>query len=211
MKFDITLKQYELIYRIVASVGEKLSHGAGRSCQFYNVNGAFILEKIFKVKARPIMGAAFIKLTNDKGTLSFAGKEGSNFYSSPEAFHCWIETENNILDFTAPEYREALNQAGTDNRVKRHMFQRSKTSMSESPLEISNVGDFYFESNPELTNYLLTTMNEKLGIRDLTEICLEWCKISKKSKNGLSTFNITNDLGQVTPITPVSRKLTGSW
>jgi len=58
MKFDITLKQYKLIYKIVASVGKELSHGAGRSCQFYNVNGASILENIFKVKAKPVMGVS---------------------------------------------------------------------------------------------------------------------------------------------------------
>src|SRR5690554_6631852 len=118
MKFDITLKQYELIYKVVASVGKELSHGAGRSCQFYNVNGAFILESLFKVKAKPVMGAAFIRLSESGNTLSFAGEENGNFYSSPEAFHCWVETENNLIDFTAPEYREALAQAGLNESTK---------------------------------------------------------------------------------------------
>ncbi len=208
MKFDITLKQYELIYKIVASVGKELSHGAGKSCQFYNVNGAFMLEKIFRVKAKPVMGAAFIRLTESGNTLSFAGEENGSFYSSPEAFHCWIETENNIIDFTAPEYREALTQAGSENKIKRNMLQKEKSSISASPHEMNNVGDFYFESNPVLTNHLLTKMFDKPSTQDLANICLEWCK---KSKKKLSSFDITDDLGEVTHISPINHNIIGSW
>jgi len=208
MKFDITLKQYELIYKIVASVGKELSHGAGRSCQFYNVNGALILEEIFKVKAKPVMGAAFIRLTESGNTLSFAGEVEGNFYSSPQAFHCWVETESNIIEFTAPEYREALVQAGSDNKIKRNMFQKGKTSMSESPHEMINVGDFYFETNPALTHDLLTRMFEKPATQDLAKISLEWCK---KSKKKLSSFDIVNDLGEITFINPINHSVLGSW
>lgn len=208
MKFDITLKQYELIYKIVASVGKDLSHGAGKSCQFYNVNGAFILEKIFKVKAKPVMGAAFIRLTKSGNTLTFAGEEGGDFYSSPEAFHCWVETENNIIDFTAPEYSEALTQAGSENNISRNMFQKEKLTISSSPHEMNNVGDFYFESNLTLTAHLLTKMFDKPATQDLANICLEWCK---KSKKKLSNFDITNDLGEITHITPINHSIVGAW
>lgn len=208
MKFDITLSQYELIYKVVASVGKDLSHGAGRSCQFYNVNGAFILESLFKVKAKPVMGAAFIRLSESGNTLSFAGKENDNFYSSPEAFHCWVETNNNFIDFTAPEYREALAQAGLNESIKRMMFQKDKKSMSESPRDMFNVGDFYFESNPALTHHLMAIMHEKPVTQDLAKICLEWCKRSKKK---LSGFDITNDLGEVTSVKPVNRSVFGLW
>ncbi len=208
MKFDITLKQYELIYKIVASVGREFSHGAGRSCQFYNVNGAFILENIFKVKAKPVMGAAFIKLTESGNALSFAGEENGNFYSSPEAFHCWVETKNNFIDFTAPEYREAIIQAGLNHNIKRQMFQKDKDSMSESPHDMINAGDFYFESNFELTQHLLTRMFERPATQDLAEICLQWCKRSKKK---LSGFDITNDLGEVTAVKPISNSVFGLW
>ncbi|WP_313316177.1 DUF2026 family protein [Stutzerimonas nitrititolerans] len=181
MKFDIILKQYELIYKIVASVGRELSHGAGKSCQFYNVNGAFLLENIFKVKAKPVMGAAFIRLTDSGDTLSFAGEEEGHFYSSPDAFHCWVETENNIMDFTAPEYREALAQAGSENKIKRYMLQKEKSSSSPSPHDMIKVGDFYFESNPVLTAHLLRNMFEKPAAQDLANICLEWCEKARKS------------------------------
>lgn len=208
MKFDITLRQYELIYKIVASVGAELSHGPGKSCQFYNVNGAFILEEIFKVKAKPVMGAAFIRLTESGDTLLFAAEEDGDFYSSPEAFHCWVETENNIIDFTAPEYREALAQAGTENKIKRNMLQKEKYSRSASPHDMSNVGDFYFESNPTLTNNLLTKMFNKPATQDLAHVCVEWCKQSQKK---LSSFEIIDDLGGTTLITPINQSIDGAW
>lgn len=208
MKFDITLKQYELIYKIVASVGRELSHGAGKSCQFYNVNGAFILENLFKVKAKPVMGAAFIRLTENGDALSFAGEEEGNFYSSPDAFHCWIETENNIIDFTAPEYREALTQAGSKNQIKRNMLQKAKSSSCSSPHDMVNIGDFYFESNPALTAHLLQNMFAKPAAQDLAKICIEWCKRSKKK---LSKFEIINDLGEKTTVTPINHSVVGAW
>lgn len=208
MKFDITLKQFELIYKVVASVGKELSHGTGRSCQFYNVTGAFILENLFKVKAKPVMGAAFVRLTDSGNTLSFSGEEEGRFYSSPEAFHCWVETENNIIDFTAPEYREALIQAGSDNGIRRNMFQKEKASMSANPHEMLNIGDYCFESNPALTHHLLTKMFESPATQDLAKICLEWCKRSKKK---LSEFDIVNDLGEITHLKPISHNISGSW
>jgi hypothetical protein len=208
MKFDITLKQYELIYKVVASVGKEFSHGAGRSCQFYNVNGALILEKIFKVKAKPVMGVAFVRLAENGNTLSFAGKEEGNFYSSPEAFHCWVETENNIIDFTGPEYREAHTQAGSDNKIERNMFQKEKRSMAESPYEMINVGDFYFESNPALTKDLLIKMYEDPATQDLAKICLKWCEESKKK---FSRLGVVNDLGEKISINPISYRVLGSW
>lgn len=208
MKFDITLKQYELIYKVVASIGRELSHGAGKSCQFYNVNGAFILENLFKVKARPVMGAAVIRLTENGDALSFAHEEEGNFYSSLDAFHCWIETENNIIDFTAPEYKEALSQAGSKSRVKRNMLQKSKSSGCPSPHDLVSIGDFYFESNPALTAHLLQNMFAKPAAQDLEKICLEWCK---KSKKKLSKFEIIDDLGKKTTIRPISHSVVGAW
>lgn len=208
MKLDITPSQYELIYKVVASIGRELSHGAGRSCQFYNVNGAYILEQLYNIKARPLMGAAFVKLTNSGSVLSFAGKEAEGFYSSSDAFHCWVETENNILDFTAPEYREAGNQAGLKDAIKRSMFQKDKKSMAESPYDLVNAGDFYFEYNPALTHHLLSNMFSKPSTQDLANICLDWCKRSKKKISG---FEIINDLGKIVTIKPVSNNIQGSW
>ncbi|MNS22659.1 hypothetical protein D3C72_544590 [compost metagenome] len=208
MKFDITLKQYELIYKIVASVGRELSHGPGKSCQFYNVNGAFLLERVFKVKARPIMGAAFIRVTDSGDTISFAGEECGKFYSSPEAFHCWVETEHYIIDFTAPEYREVLSQVSPGINIKRNMLQKEKSHNILMPSDLVNVGDICFQPNPALTSYLLQKMFEKPAAQDLVDACIEWCK---KSRKKISDLTIINDLGEKTIISPVNNNVIGIW
>lgn len=43
------------------------------------------------------MGTAFIKL-NENDTLAFGNIENGEFYSDKNNFHCWIETEKNIID-----------------------------------------------------------------------------------------------------------------
>ncbi|HDI3315808.1 TPA: DUF2026 family protein [Vibrio cholerae] len=208
MKLDIKLRDYELIYKVVSGVGEKLAHGAGRSCQFYNVNGAFLLNKFFKVKARPVMGAAFFRLSENGDTLSFAEEKDGSLYSTPQAFHCWVETESNIIDFTAPEFRETLSMAGQSNSLGRYMFQKPKSLMSDSPYDMAKVGDFFLSENEELTAHLLKAMFKKPSAQDLAEVCLEWCK---RSKYGFSELEIINDLGEKVLITPKKHNLVGVW
>ncbi|WP_141133406.1 DUF2026 family protein [Pseudomonas segetis] len=56
--------------------------------------------------------------------MSFTDEENGNIYSSPEAFHCWVETDNYFTDFTAPEYIEALVQGGVKANIKRMIFKK---------------------------------------------------------------------------------------
>jgi len=209
MNPEITLKQYENIYRIVSSIGNHFAHGAGRSCQFYNVNGALILQQLLKIKARPVMGAAFIRLNASGDTVSFAGEEDGNFYSSPDAFHCWVETPNFIIDFTAPEYREAASQLRTPSIIPRQMFQKEKKLMSTGPYSMANAGDFYFCQNKELTIHLLEKMSSRIDAQDFANICCDW--YTKLSKSGVEETIIMNDLGEATPIKLIGSNLTAKW
>lgn len=209
MHLEITLKQYESIYRIVASIGNHFAHGAGRSCQFYNVNGALILQQLLKVQARPVMGAAFIRLNTFGDTVSFAAEENNNFYSSPDAFHCWVETPSFIIDFTAPEYREAASQIPNASSIPRKMFQKEKRLMSSDPYSMENPGDFFFSENGALTLHLLNEMYARMDARDLANICCDWYK--KYSKKGIEETTLMNDLGELTPIKLLSCSLNSKW
>jgi hypothetical protein len=209
MKPLITLKQYDDIYRIVASVGDHFSHGAGRSCQFYNVNGAFILGKVLKIKARPVMGAAFIRVNDAGDTISFAGQEDGNLYSSPEAFHCWIETPEYVIDFTAPEYREASKGLISGSNIPRQMFQKEKSLMCSDPYSMTRVGDFFFSENRELTAHLLGKMLSSLAAQDLANICCDWYMKYKKKK--ISETNVMNDLGEITSLRMKKSSLQSKW
>lgn len=207
MKRDITLKQYDLIFRIVSAVGEKFAHGATRSCQFYNVTGAYVLKEALKIDARPMMGAAFVKVNEEGDVFSYAGKENGEFFSSPDAFHCWVETEQFFIDFTAPEYCMETHHAAES--IPRKMFQKPKASMSRSPELLRDPGDFFFERNPELTAYLLQKMFSKAASGDLAQICLDWYKQSRKKI--VPELGIMDDTGEKTIIKLRKSALSGAW
>ena len=207
MKLDITLTQYELIFRIVSSLAEHFSHGAGRSCQFYNTNGAFILNKAFKIRARPVMGAAFIRLNEEGDTVAYAGEESGSFYSSSDNFHCWVETKNCFIDFTAPEY--SYSQGSFLGSVPRKMFQKPKMQMSGNTDSMVGVGDFFFEENRALTEHLLQKIASIPATSDFANICLEWHMKCKKKV--LKEMEIMNDLREVTRIQLKSGGITDAW
>lgn len=207
MKLDITLKQYELIFRIVSSIAEHFSHGAGRSCQFYNVNGALLLNQALKIRARPVMGVAFVRLNEKGDTVAYAGEESGGFYSSLEFFHCWVETPNFLIDFTAPEY--AKSEGNFLSSVPRKMFQKPKAKMCISPYALAAPGDFFFEENKELTAHLLNKMASIPASGDFANICLEWHKNCKKSV--LTEMQIMNDLREITRIQLKSGSISSSW
>lgn len=207
MKLDITLKQYELIFRIVSSVAEQFSHGAGRSCQFYNTNAAFILNKALKIHARPVMGVAFIRLNEEGDTAVYAGEESGSFYSSPEYFHCWVETPNFLIDFTSPEYSKS--EGNFLGAVPRNMFQRPKAKMSYGPSSLTESGDFFFEENRELTEYFIKKMTSIPATSDFANICLEWHKKCKKKV--LKEMEIMNDHREVTHIQLKQGGISSAW
>nr|WP_244536395.1 DUF2026 family protein [Moritella viscosa] len=141
--------------------------------------------------------------------MSFAKEESGNFYSSPDAFHCWVETENYFIDFTAPEYREVAKNIKSTHLIPRKMFQKQKSSMSNNPYSLDNVGDFYFSANKELTNHLLRKMLSSPASQDLIRICLDWSgKIVKKR---IDSLPIMNDLGEATNVNLIKSNLVSLW
>lgn len=205
MNPKITLRQYQTIHRIVSSVGAVFSHGTGVSCQFYNVTGAHILSKALKIKARPVMGAAFIRLkVGQDGMLTFAEIDNSGYVSTPNGFHCWVETATHYIDFTAPEYSDAL---GHD--VPQKMFQKQKSDIAESIDYLINPGDFLFIENESLTNHLLTKMGSSHASHDLATICADWYK--KYQKKNIKSMSVIDDLGEVVSIYLKKCNLDSAW
>ena len=209
MKCDLTIDEYELVYKVVSSLGDKYSHGAGSSCQFYNVNAAFIINNLFNIKARAVMGSSFILLTEDRFILSFAEKRGNQFYSSPKGFHCWVETENFFIDFTAPEYSETAAAKQYKKVLPKKMFQKNKLSMSPGPYSLNDVGDFYFSENVELTRDLTNVINATPGSSDIAELSLCWAK-EMLNKN-ITSLPLTNGSGEVMNIKLIDSNLVSAW
>jgi hypothetical protein len=207
MKPEITIRQFELIFQILSSVAEQFAHGPGKSCQFYNVIGAMILKKALKIDARPVMGAAFLRVNEQGDVITFAGEEDGHFFSSPDAFHCWIETPNHYIDFTSPEFDELDNKVV--GSVPRKMFKKPKESMAVGPDSLFKPGDFFVSENTQLTQQLLQQMFSSPDSGDFANICLDWYNKSKKKV--IPEMSIANDLGEVTVIILRNRKIQSAW
>lgn len=206
-KLNLLLPEYEKIFRILHGTHSYANKNAPPSCQFYNVIGALILSKLYNIQARPIMGAAFIKVddkTND--ALAFAHPDFEQCTSDQEHFHCWIETQDHFIDFTAPIYADYPN---TSNITGRLMFQKPHTSMSPSHMELDKAGDFYFQPNIDLTKQQLQRGIESTKLQDFAQIAFEWACVSKKTL--LKTMKIQASDGEVINLSASNLGLTGSW
>jgi hypothetical protein len=208
----ITLPEYERIFRVVHSVSRSLDDRAGASCLFYNTVGAILLEQRCGIPARPAMGSAFIRVDDsDDATLAFASMDSAKgeFEGTQEAFHCWIETGDHIIDFTAPVYREYFDKLGAPRSVPRKMFQKRYSKMADSPRDLVRVGDFFVEQNIDLTRHFLESAMKSPALGDLANVCLEWfVRPPKAMKDSIS---IMNDLGEVTHVRAAQIHLTGAW
>lgn len=211
MKLELTLKQYNLIFRIISAVGENASYAPGVSCQFYNATGAYILKKALKIDARPVIGASFIKVDEFDIVLACGVQEGDKFYSTPEGFHCWVETPSSYIDFTSPEYNDsAKNRAIRPiSPIPRKMFQKPKSSMCGDPNLLYKPGDFFFCENRALTEYLMQRFISNPLSGDLAEICLDWYKKSKKKL--LREVTVMNELGETTQIKLKNSGVQSAW
>lgn len=205
-KLNMTLPEYEKVFRILHGVAAYANKGQPPSCLFYNVTGAIILSKIYGIDARPLMGAAFIKVNAESGfTLAFAESDFDSCRSSADAFHCWIETPSHILDFTSPIYSAYPNSTTLPNK----MFQKEKGAMSGSQFELDSAGDFYFEPNLSLTRDRLQAGFQNNKFNDFAHISVEWAKLSAKKL--LTQMKIQADDGEVIELKVSGINLVGAW
>ncbi|MCK2120674.1 DUF2026 family protein [Pseudomonas aeruginosa] len=207
----ITLPEYNRIFQVVHSVSAALDDRPGASCLFYNTVGAFLLERSLGVQARPRMGAAFFRVDDATDTvLVFAERdETGGCVSTRNGFHCWVETENHIIDFTAPVYRRYLADIGGNIQLPRKMFQKPKSSMASSCDFLVDEGDYYVESNPELTMELMSKGAGSAAVGDLAEACLQWFK--RPPKKMRSTLPLMDDRGRLTEIKLTGLSVVGVW
>ena len=175
-KLLITLPEYERIFRVIHTVLRSTDTRSAPSCLFYNTVGAFMLEQALKVKARPLMGAAFIRLHDPTASVAaFAVlHEDGSCEGSQERFHCWVDTPTHVIDFTAPVYQQYADEANMQVKVPSKMFQRRKEEMAPSHHELFREGDFYMQPNLKLTQALMERGTGSVATGDLANVCMTW-------------------------------------
>lgn len=205
-RLELLLPDYEKIFRILHGISAYANKSKPPSCQFYNVVGALILKSLYRIDARPMMGAAFLRLEKLSGnTIAFANTNFDECNSHEKAFHCWVETPQSFIDFTSPVYSDYPNSFA----APRFMFQKPRSLMKSSHLELDVAGDFHFSPNISLTMDRLRSGIQSTKFQDFAEIAIEWAKLSKKSL--LKQMPIKTDDGEVIKLNASPITLTGAW
>ncbi len=210
-RLALTLPEYERIFRVVHSVSRSLDDRPGASCLFYNTVAALLLEKSLGVQARPVMGAAFFRVHDPSATALFFASlmEDGTCEGTENGFHCWIETEQHILDFTAPVYREYLQKLGSPLQLPRKMFQKPKAEMARSHHELRSEGDYFVQPSRHLTKMFLESVLKSPAVGDLADACLQWFK--RPPKKIPESLRLMNDLREITVVNLTKIKLVGAW
>ncbi len=210
MSLVIPRTHYETMFRVLHAVSSAMGNPAGKACIFFNVIGAMMVARHYAADARPVMGAAFIRVHDaSSSVLAIGGLDGLRPTSSADAFHCWVEADGHVIDFTAPTYRESLENPDISSKIPRKMFQKPLTSMATSLDSLTREGDFYLARNPDLTTNLLQRFVAKPAPMDLAEICLTWFK--KPPTKTSPKMSMSDDLGKVVHMRLPSIAVPSSW
>ncbi|AZD23315.1 hypothetical protein C4K24_4020 [Pseudomonas chlororaphis subsp. aurantiaca] len=207
----ITIPEYNRIFQVIHSVSTAFDDRSGVSCLFYNTVGAFLLEKSLGVAARAVMGAAFFRVDDATNTILCFGDCGEDgvIKGTQDGFHCWVETESHIIDFTAPMYRKYLTDLGGDIKLPRKMFQKRKELMAQSHENLNIEGDYFVESNPELSLELALKGARNPEMGDLADACLKWFK--RPPKKIRSSLPLMSNHGQLIEIKLTGLSVLGAW
>ncbi|NOT88630.1 MAG: DUF2026 family protein [Lysobacter sp.] len=211
----IRIKDYERIHDIAHAVLKGQQSIPHKSCLFFSMAGAYILSTRLKIEARPVAGAAFYcvsKSTDKSDILSFAKvkkDDGTMAVDSDEdSFHCWVESEDWIIDFTAPLFNFSAQEAGFESPVPRRMFQKKKVEMNDSP-NLERAGDFFLLPNQHLTNELLEKNLIRNDVRDLLDICSQWFMPADRKMR--QELKIGSSDGKITQMRIVPASLNSKW
>jgi hypothetical protein len=157
------------------------------------------------------MGAAFFRINDAADSvLSFAAiNENGSCTSNPDAFHCWVETHDHVIDFTSPVYQKYFDKMGININLPNKMFQKRKIDMSSSWQELLREGDYFVQGDEKLTAYLCAKALKTPAIGDLANVCLHWFK--RPPRKIEKSMGIMNDLGEMVEVNLSTMPLVGAW
>ena len=181
----IPMLDYVRIFRVMRAVMGSPAVDSDEACLFMSMSGAAILKHFYKKDARVLAGSAFYLLNAEPRTLLAMTKSAGNAMnnsigksdgveSDRTGFHCWLESDDYVIDFQALVFSEAMARRKSRVRVPRQMFQRRKTAMSASPDALESAGDFYLQPNIALTNELVRAFFGSAAQLDLMRGCMTW-------------------------------------
>lgn len=206
----LPLADYQRIFRVIHSVLNSGDANIPAASFFFSVTAAQILKKFYKLNAFPVAGAAFYLISNDdSAALSFGVLDGERVESHSDAFHCWVQCHDVVLDFMAPVFQELLTAAGHTLPISRYMFQKPLACMSSAVDSLHVPGDFWLEPNLALTRDLLQQFMQKSALSNLSQVCIDWYRKPPKELDTNLVMQAAEGPG--TSIQLSRLQITGAW
>jgi len=207
-KFLIPLSDYSRIHRVGYGVIEQMSN-VEKSCIFFSIYGAYILNKIYNIEARAVAGLFSLCVDDEPKVASFGRFENDLIVSDEDGFHMWVQTKTHIIDFMAPVFPESFAPQLEGDVLPRKMFQRLLTSEAEKPEGLKKAGDFISYPNLELSHKLIERFFDRNDTGDLVHVAEAW--FGKRRGKTPKQFAMQNDLGKVYNLNLPTTLISGSW
>ncbi len=205
-RFLIPLSDYNRIHQVVHGVANAFG-GAAKGCIFFATCGAYMLEKHYKIAARPVAGGFALRVNNKPEVAFFGEDKGDRIVTSAHGFHMWVQTETHIIDFMAPIFPEAF--AAQNLTVPRLMFQRAIASEAGGLDALNKPGDFYTFPDPQLTHDLLTKFVGRASSGDLVEVVDAW--FGNRRKPQRKSMQMGDSKGEIYNLVLPPTTASGSW
>jgi hypothetical protein len=200
----IKQSDYQRIYRVINSLLLNENADPASAAMYFSTFGAFILKQHFGVSATPKGGLAAYNLGGT--VVLFADHREDGFVTGAgENFHCWVEADGWAIDFMAPAFSERA--AGL--AVPSKMFQKPLAAMAGSINELSQSGDFFYQSEPQATSARFATWRNQAMIGDLATVAAQWFRKSPKQMQ--AALSVSDRDGAKRSIPLVGNGLSGSW
>ena len=207
----LTLPEYERIFRVIHSILLAEEADTSKSCLFFNIAGAFILSNNHgHMNARPIAGLAGYNLRTRNGLSLVLGKvEQGKVTVSSDEFHCWVELDDWIIDFSAPLFNSMVDPQRAEERIPPKMFQRLSSDRVLSLNELNTPGAYLHIPSQEVTTELMLHFSELQANADLVKICADWHRCPPKRMQ--ESIGVANQHGQVNDVHLSKIYLEGAW
>lgn len=220
----LSFAQYQRLHNVIHSLNRFFNKDDGRSCVFFSITGAALMHEHYNLNAKVICGGGAVLLDpKSKTVLSwFTQNPDGSLTTGHDAFHAWVECDGWLIDFTAPNYREATisatrsiaNPKPADTLppvfVPPRMMLQKRIDQTEGSLDdMSKPGDCVFVPHPDVTASVIDSAFERPSLGDVIYIASTWHRPVPKKMG--QEMTITDDLGKISTIKLVNRSLSGVW
>jgi hypothetical protein len=202
----VLIKQsdYHRIYKVINSLLINENADPATASMYFSTFGAFILREHYKVKAVPKCGLAAYNL--DGTVVLFADHRDDGYVTGAgDNFHCWVEVDGWAIDFMVPAFRESAEHLNVPSK----MFQRPLDAMAASINDITNSGDFFYQSEGEAAKRRFADWHKQPMIGDLASIAAKWFR--KAPKVITQDIAVSDHTGKKSTLKLQGNALNGAW